>query len=77
MAIVDVTIIEGRSQSVKEALIARLTDVVIDVLKAEPRQVRVIIREVRDGAYGVAGKAVFLDAHHKAAGDAPAGEAGR
>lgn len=63
MAIVDVTIIEGRPQAVKDALIDKLTQAVVDALGAKPQQVRVIVREVKNGAYGVAGKPVFLDAH--------------
>jgi len=60
MAIVDLTIIEGRSQETKDALIRRLTEVLVTTLDARPEQVRVVIREVRNGAYGVAGSAVFL-----------------
>ncbi len=61
MAIVTISIIEGRDQAVKNRLIARLTDAVVETLGAQPGQVRVIINEVRNGAYGVAGKPVFLD----------------
>lgn len=61
MAIISVTIIEGRDPAVKEALMARMTDVAVAVLGAEPRQVRVLIHEVKNGDYAVAGKPVFLD----------------
>ena len=60
MAIVSVTIIEGREPEVKRALMARLTDAVVDVLGAEPQQVRVFVNEVRDGDYAVGGKPVIL-----------------
>jgi 4-oxalocrotonate tautomerase len=60
MAIVDVTIIEGRSQDIKDDLIRKMTDVLVDTLGAKPEQVRVVIREVKNGAYGVAGRAVYL-----------------
>ena len=60
MAIVSVTIIEGREPEVKRELMARLTDAVVDVLGAEPRQVRVVINEVNDGDYAVGGKPVIL-----------------
>ena len=63
MAIVEVTIIEGRDQATKNALMAKLTDAVVETLNAEPRQVRVVINEVRDGAYAVGGKPVFLAGH--------------
>ena len=60
MAIVSVTIIEGRDADVKQALMGRLTDAVVDVLGAEPRQVRVFINEVKDGDYAVGGTPVIL-----------------
>lgn len=60
MAIVSVTIIEGRKPEVKRALMARLTDAVVDVLGAEPRQVRVFVNEVKDGDYAVGGRPVIL-----------------
>lgn len=63
MAIVSVTIIEGRDRETKAALMARLTEAVVDTLGAEPRQVRVVIHEVRDGDYAVAGQPVFLTGH--------------
>ncbi|MEM9757501.1 MAG: tautomerase family protein [Pseudomonadota bacterium] len=63
MAIVTVTIIEGRDRATKEALMARLTDAVIDTLDAKPGQVRVVIQEVRDGDYAVGGTPVFLRVH--------------
>lgn len=60
MAIVSVTIIEGRDPDVKHQLMAKITDAVVDVLEAEPRQVRVYINEVKDGDYAVGGKPVIL-----------------
>ena len=60
MAIVNGTIIEGRDRTTKEMLMKRLTDAVIETLGAEPRQVRVMINEVRDGDYGVGGVPVRL-----------------
>ena len=68
MAIVDLTIIEGRSQETKDELIRRLTEVLVTTLDARPEQVRVVIREVRNGAYGVAGRAVYLPSAHGVAG---------
>ncbi len=60
MAVVNVTIIEGRSREAKEKLMRRLTDAVVETLDARPNQVRVILHEVRDGDYAVGGKPVFL-----------------
>ncbi len=63
MAIVNITIIEGRDQETKSLLIKRMTEAVIETLDAKPGQVRVIINEVRDGAYGVGGDPVFINRH--------------
>ncbi len=63
MAIVNITIIEGRDQETKSLLIKRMTEAVIETLDAKPGQVRVIINEVRDGAYGVGGNPVFVNRH--------------
>ena len=60
MAVVTVTIIKGRDSQTKNRLIARLTDAIVDTIGAEPRQVRVIINEVEDGNYAVAGKPVHI-----------------
>ena len=60
MAIVSITIIEGRDRETRNRLIARLTDAVVETLGAQPGQVRVVINEVADGDYAVAGKPVFL-----------------
>ena len=58
MAIVDITILEGRDLETKSRLIESLTTAVTDTLGAEPHQVRVVINEVREGNYGVAGRTV-------------------
>lgn len=63
MAVVTITIIEGRDRDTKNQLIERLTDAVVETLDAKPQQVRVIINEVGDGDYAVAGKPVFLRQH--------------
>ncbi len=59
MAIIDVTILEGRSQEVKNRVMARLTEVLVEELGAKPAQVRVVLREVPGGAYAVAGQPVW------------------
>jgi 4-oxalocrotonate tautomerase len=63
MAIVSVTIIEGRDQETKTRLMERLTAAVVDTLDAKPGQVRVVLNEVKDGAYAVGGTPVFLGDH--------------
>ncbi len=63
MAVVSITIIEGRDRETKNRLMAKLTDAVVDTLDAKPGQVRVIINEVKDGDYAVGGAPVFLHQH--------------
>lgn len=63
MAIVSITIIEGRDRETKNRLMKRLTEAVVETLDAKPGQVRVVINEVRDGDYAVGGNPVFLHDH--------------
>lgn len=63
MAIVSMTIIEGRDQKTKTRLMQKLTEAVVETLDAKPGQVRVYLNEVKDGAYAVAGNPVFLEEH--------------
>lgn len=63
MAVVNITILEGRDRETKNRLMKRLTEAVIETLDAKPGQVRVIIHEVKDGDYAVGGNPVFLEPH--------------
>ena len=64
MAVVTITIIEGRDRETKNRLMRKLTDAVVETLDAKPGQVRVIINEVRNGDYAVAGDPVLVDEPH-------------
>lgn len=61
MAIVTLTIFEGRSAKRRARLIAALTEAVVEELPAKPEQVRVVINEVPVANYGVAGKTVNFE----------------
>lgn len=61
MAIINVTILKGRSRETKDRIIEGLTDVMVDAINAKPDQVRVIINEVEGGDYAVGGKPLHLD----------------
>ena len=63
MAIVSITIIEGRDRETKNRLMEKLTEAVVETLDAKPGQVRVVINEVKDGDYAVGGNPVFLNQH--------------
>ena len=58
MAVVTLTIFEGRSDETKARLIGALTDAVVNELPAKPEHVRVVIHDVPVANYGVAGKTV-------------------
>ena len=64
MAVVTLTIFEGRNDETKARLIGALTDAVVKELPAKPEHVRVIINEVPVANYGVAGKTVDFKPDH-------------
>lgn len=55
MPIINVTLIEGRSQEAKRALIEGLTDAAVKAVDVPRQAVRVIIWEVPAAHFGVAG----------------------
>jgi 4-oxalocrotonate tautomerase len=55
MPLIQVTLVEGRTADAKRALIAGLTDTVVQVLDASRPTVRVIINEVPPEHWGVGG----------------------
>ena len=61
MAIINVTILKGRSPETKSRIIKGLTAVMVDTIDAKPHQVRVVINEVDGGNYAVGGKPVHPD----------------
>ena len=61
MAIINVTILKGRSRETKNRIIEGLTDVMVDAAGAKPHQVRVVINEVEGGNYAVGGKPLHPD----------------
>ena len=58
MAVVTLSIFEGRSDETKARLIRALTDAVVSELPAKPEHVRVIIHDIPVANYGVGGKTV-------------------
>jgi 4-oxalocrotonate tautomerase len=55
MPFVQVSLIEGRSPDVKEQLIAQLTETVVRVLGARRESVRVVLHEIPEAHWGIAG----------------------
>ena len=56
MPLVEITLIEGRPDAKKAALIAKVTDAVVEAIDAPVEAVRVVIREVPAAHWGVGGK---------------------
>lgn len=56
MPIVDVTILEGRSREQKAALIRELTDATERALGVPRATIRVLVRELPPGNWGVGGE---------------------
>ena len=61
MAVVTLTIFEGRNDETKARLIKALTEAVVRELPAKPEHVRVIIHDVPVANYGVAGRTVDFE----------------
>ena len=56
MAIVTVVMLAGRSQEIKERLVAGITEVMNREIDPDPQHIRVVIEEVQPGNYAVAGR---------------------
>lgn len=56
MPIIEVHLAEGRSQQTKAQLCKSVTDAVVASVGVRPEQVRIIIREIPDGHFAVAGE---------------------
>jgi 4-oxalocrotonate tautomerase len=56
MAIVRITMLEGRDQAIKERLVKGITEVMNREIDPDPSHIRVIIDEVQRGNYAVGGK---------------------
>ncbi|MCR8547408.1 4-oxalocrotonate tautomerase family protein [Salipiger sp. P9] len=61
MPFIEVTMVEGRTDAQKAALIEKLTDAAVEAVGAPIEAVRVCIREIPRENWGVAGKQKFLD----------------
>lgn len=55
MPIIQVNMLEGRSTAEKRALVAALTDAVVESLRADPQSVRIMIHELAAEHYALAG----------------------
>ncbi|MCQ4291004.1 2-hydroxymuconate tautomerase family protein [Pseudomonas stutzeri] len=58
MPLLQVSIVEGRSPEMKEALIRNLTATVVDTLAVKPEAVRVLIQELPKTHWGTGGQSM-------------------
>lgn len=56
LAIIQVFFIAGRSDAQKEALISALTDAAVDTIGIDRNEVRVVLNDIPNTEYGIAGK---------------------
>jgi 4-oxalocrotonate tautomerase len=56
MSVIQVFFIAGRTDEQKERLIAALTKAASDTIGIDPKEVRVILKDVPNTEYGIAGK---------------------
>ena len=55
MPIVEITLLEGRLETQKRALVKEVTDAIVSSIGAPKEAVRIIIREIPPGHFAVAG----------------------
>lgn len=66
MPIIQIHLMEGRSEADKHLMMKRVTEAVVESLHVKPTAVRIIVQEIQSGAYSVAGEPMFAqqkDAH--------------
>ena len=67
MPIIQVNIAEGRTVEQKLAAYAAITDAVVRTLDVRPEQVRILINEVKDENYAIAGETMAMRASRASA----------
>lgn len=68
MPIIQVHIMEGRTESQKQAMMRRVTEAVAETLDVRPSAVRIMIHELQSGHFSVAGEPRFAEATASEAG---------
>ncbi|MBP1965006.1 tautomerase family protein [Paenibacillus aceris] len=58
MPIIEMKILEGRDQEVKDELIERVTQTVSETLQVSPESIRVLLYDIPLTHWGIAGKTV-------------------
>lgn len=61
MPIVTVNINEGRTLEQKRAMVAKMTDIICETMEVKPPQVRIIINEMKNENFAIAGTLICDD----------------
>ena len=67
MPIIQVNIAEGRTVEQKLAAFAAITDAAVRTLDVRPEQVRIVINEVKDENFAIAGETMAMRAARESA----------
>lgn len=62
MPIIQLNVAEGRTPEQKLAVMAAITDAVVRTLDVRPEQVRILINEVKDENFAIAGETMAMRA---------------
>jgi|GEM_PF-90352 len=73
MPIIQIHLMEGRTEEQKKALMRNVTQTVSDTLGVKPQTVRILLQELRSGHFAVAGEPKYADGHTSASGQDPCG----
>lgn len=61
MPVIQIHLMEGRTQAQKEALMRNVTETVAATLSVNPQSVRILVQELRSGHFAVAGEPKYAE----------------
>jgi len=67
MPVIQIHLMEGRTQAQKEALMRNVTQTVVDTLGVKPQSVRILVQELMSGHFSVAGEPKYAEAPEQTA----------
>lgn len=73
MPVIQIQMMEGRTEAQKEALMRNVTQTVVDTLGVNPQSVRILLQELRSGHFAVAGEPRYAQPTETAPAPGPNG----
>ncbi|KEO56189.1 2-hydroxymuconate tautomerase [Thioclava pacifica] len=67
MPVIQIHLMEGRTEAQKEALMREVTRAAVDTLGVKPESVRILLQELRSGHFAVAGEPKYVEEPGKSA----------